>query len=103
MQRRFRLIACGLSPQGSDWRRHCSLGSHPLAQQPGSGFLYGLNIDVLGFLVEVVSKKTLAEFLEGRLFTPLKMNDTKFFLNDADTSRLAQLYVRARKHARCRE
>jgi CubicO group peptidase (beta-lactamase class C family) len=88
-------IACGLyadkHPIGEDMIR---LAEIPLAQQPGSGFLYGLNIDVLGFLVEVVSERTLAEFFEQRLFTPLQMKDTKFFLDDADVARLAQLYVR---------
>jgi CubicO group peptidase (beta-lactamase class C family) len=87
-------IACGLyadkDPIGEDILR---LGGIPLAQQPGSGFLYGLNIDVLGYLVEVVSEKTLAKFFEERLFIPLEMKDTKFFLEDADTARLAQLYV----------
>ncbi len=88
-------IACGLSadkdPIGEDIVR---LARIPLAQQPGSGFLYGMSIDVLGYLVEVVSGQTLAEFFEERLFTPLEMKDTGFFLEDADTSRLAQLYVR---------
>jgi len=88
-------IACGLYADedriGDDVTR---LARIPLAQQPGSGFLYGLSADVLGYLVELVSKKTLAEFFEERLFSPLEMKDTKFFLEGADTSRLAQLYVR---------
>jgi CubicO group peptidase (beta-lactamase class C family) len=88
-------IACGLyadkDPIGADIVR---LARIPLAQQPGSGFLYGLNTDVLGYVVEVVSEKTLAEFFEERLFTPLEMKDTKFFLEDTDVPRLAQLYVR---------
>ena len=88
-------IACGLyadeDPIGDDI---VSLARIPLAQQPGSGFLYGLNTDVLGYLVEVVSKQTLAEFFEERFFTPLEMKDTKFFLEGSDISRLGQLYVR---------
>lgn len=88
-------IACGLyadkNPIGEDVAR---LAQIPLAQQPGSGFLYGLNIDVLGYVVEVVSKKTLAEFLKERLFVPLGMKDTNFYLEGADIPRLAQLYVR---------
>ncbi|MHC5065240.1 MAG: serine hydrolase domain-containing protein [Planctomycetota bacterium] len=88
-------IACGLyadeDPIGDDVVR---LAGIPLAQQPGSGFLYGLNTDVLGHLVEVVSGRSLAEFFEERLFVPLGMVDTKFFLAEADVPRLAQLYVR---------
>jgi CubicO group peptidase (beta-lactamase class C family) len=78
-------------PIGKDVR---DLASIPLAQQPGSGFLYGLNTDVLGHLVEVLSEQTLAEFFEERFFVPLGMKDTKFFLDQADVPRLAQLYVR---------
>ena len=89
-------IACGLyaddDPIGEDIRK---LAGIPLAKQPGSGFQYGLNTDVLGRLVEVVSGNRLwRKFFEQRLFAPLDMKDTKFFLEDADIPRLAQLYVR---------
>lgn len=76
---------------GNDVRKLAAL---PLAQQPGSGFLYGLSIDVLGHLVEVTSDQTLAEFFEERMFRPLGMEDTSFFLPERKVSRLAQLYVR---------
>jgi CubicO group peptidase (beta-lactamase class C family) len=88
-------ITCGLDadtdPIGSDV---CQLAGIPLAQQPGSGFLYGLSTDVLGRVIEVASERTLAEFLKERLFIPLGMDDTAFFLDDEDAPRLAQLYVR---------
>jgi CubicO group peptidase (beta-lactamase class C family) len=64
----------------------------PLFLQPGSGFEYGLNTDVLGRVIEVASGQTLDAFLRERVFTPLKMNDTYFHLPKEKRSRLASLY-----------
>jgi len=69
------------------------LGTVPLMFEPGTQFRYGLSIDVLGHLVEVVSGLTLAEFFEQRIFSPLRLTDTQFFLTDADAERLASVYV----------
>ncbi len=69
------------------------LGKLPLFNEPGEKFLYGLNSDVLGYLVEVVSGKSLAAFLRERLFEPLGMQDTYFYLPDNKHSRLAWLYT----------
>src|SRR6185295_16352214 len=49
------------------------LGPLPLFNQPGEKFTYGLNTDLLGYLVEVVSGKSLAEFFRTRIFEPLGM------------------------------
>jgi CubicO group peptidase (beta-lactamase class C family) len=65
----------------------------PLVCQPGSAWEYGLNTDVLGHVVEVVSGKSLEEFLRERVFTPLKMNDTSFNLAKDKHGRLASLYA----------
>jgi CubicO group peptidase (beta-lactamase class C family) len=65
----------------------------PLVCQPGSAWEYGLNTDVLGHVVEVVSGKSLEDFLRERLFTPLKMNDTCFNLPKDKHSRLSSLYT----------
>lgn len=70
-----------------------TLARLPLAQQPGEGFNYGLNTDVLGYLVEVVSGKPLPEFLRERLFEPLGMRDTTFFLDPKGSGRLAKVYA----------
>jgi CubicO group peptidase (beta-lactamase class C family) len=64
----------------------------PLKFQPGTGFEYGLNIDVLGRVIEVASGKTLDAFLRDRLFTPLKMQDTFYVVPPEKRSRLAALY-----------
>ncbi|MCX6143179.1 MAG: serine hydrolase [Ignavibacteriales bacterium] len=64
------------------------LGSLPLFHQPGERFTYGLSIDVLGYLVEVVSGMSLDEFFHKRIFKPLGMNDTYFFLPKKKQARL---------------
>jgi CubicO group peptidase (beta-lactamase class C family) len=69
------------------------LGTLPLAHQPGERFTYGLNIDVLGYLVEKVSGKSLDQFLKERIFQPLGMNDTYFYLPPAKYSRLTPVYT----------
>src|SRR5262245_32809318 len=69
------------------------LAKLPLACQPGSAWEYGLNTDVLGYVVEVVSGKTLAEFCRERIFEPLKMGDTWFVLPKEKWSRLSALNV----------
>ena len=68
------------------------LGSLPLLHQPGAAFSYGLNIDVLGRLVEVLSGLSFDEFLRTRIFEPLGIEDTYFYLPSAKSGRLAALY-----------
>src|SRR5437868_7200522 len=69
------------------------LATVPLNHQPGTTFRYGLSIDVLGRLVEVVSGKLLDQFFEERIFHPLGMKDTAFFVPEEKWSRLAVLYA----------
>lgn len=64
----------------------------PHAAQPGERFVYGYNTDILGALVEVVSGQSLEKFLETRLFTPLSMSDTHFYLPKNKRQRLATVY-----------
>ena len=68
------------------------LGKLPLFNHPGEGYLYGLNVDVLGYLVEVWSGMTLHKFLQTRIFNPLGMKDTHFFLPKEKHNRLVTLY-----------
>jgi CubicO group peptidase (beta-lactamase class C family) len=62
----------------------------PLAHQPGTVWEYSLSSDMLGRVVEAASGKRLSEFLDERLFKPLKMEDTSFWLAREKSSRLAQ-------------
>lgn len=65
----------------------------PLVHQPGEAFTYSLSTDVLGRVVEVASGMPFDEFLQKRIFTPLKMNDTGFRLPQNKVSRLAAVYA----------
>lgn len=62
----------------------------PLIHQPGTYWEYSIATDVLGRVVEAVSGKSLGEFLDERLFKPLKMADTAFWVPPAKIKRLAQ-------------
>lgn len=68
------------------------LGGLPLKHQPGEQYTYGLNTDVLGYLVEVLSGQSLDQFFKTRIFTPLGMNDTYFYLPKEKHNRLVYLY-----------
>lgn len=65
----------------------------PLVAHPGSRFQYGLSVDVLGRVIEIVSGRPLAEFLQERLFDPLGMPDTRFYVDDDRIERLATPYA----------
>jgi CubicO group peptidase (beta-lactamase class C family) len=73
------------------------IAATPLCFQPGEKFLYGLNIDVLGRIIEIVSGCTLDEFLRVNIFEPLGMIDTNFFVAKKDLNRLAKCYEVDRK------
>jgi CubicO group peptidase (beta-lactamase class C family) len=68
------------------------LSTLPLAAQPGSTWHYSLSHDVLGYLIEVISGKTCEAFLRERLFTPLGMDDTSFFVPPERLARFGPLY-----------
>jgi CubicO group peptidase (beta-lactamase class C family) len=70
------------------------LAAIPLAFEPGSRWHYGLSHDVLGALIEVLSKKTLGQFFQDEIFTPLGMKDTFFKIPDDKKHRFAALYNR---------
>lgn len=67
------------------------LAQAPLVHQPGTIFHYSLSIDVLGRLVEVTSGITLDRFFEERIFQPLGMKDTAFYVPEEKWSRLVTL------------
>ena len=68
------------------------LASMPLLHQPGERWTYGLSTDMLGYLVEVISGQSLAEFVTQRILQPLQMNDTHFGLPKEKENRLASVY-----------
>jgi len=69
------------------------LAKLPLMVQPGEEFYYGLNTDVLGYLIEVISGMPLDKYLQQKIFEPLGMKDTYFFLPKEKQGRLVALYT----------
>ncbi|NQW82242.1 MAG: beta-lactamase family protein [Polaromonas sp.] len=69
-----------------------ALGKAPLAQQPGTTWEYSLSVDVQGRVVEAVTGKRLGEFMDERIFKPLKMKDTGFSVPAENASRLAEAF-----------
>ncbi|HEY1271160.1 MAG TPA: serine hydrolase domain-containing protein [Terriglobales bacterium] len=69
------------------------LAGVPLLFNPGEKWEYGLSIDVLGRLVEVVSGKPLDEFMRTRIFEPIGMKDTYFYPPENKLDRLATAYT----------
>lgn len=68
------------------------LAALPLAYQPGTAWVYSNATDVVGRLVEVLSGQSLDAYLAQRVLAPLGMVDTGYFLDAADSSRLAAQY-----------
>lgn len=69
------------------------LGELPLVIQPGTAWHYGINMDVLGRLIEVVSGQSFPDFLEEHLFAPLGMRDTAFHVPADRLDRFAACYL----------
>jgi len=69
------------------------LGTLPLMHQPGQQWTYGLNVDLLGRLVEIWSGMTLEEFFNERIFKPLDMKDTYFNVPEEKANRLVNFFM----------
>lgn len=69
------------------------LAKLPLYHAPGTGWRYGVSTDICGYLVEVLSGKPLDQFLEERIFQPLKMRDTHFEVPDEKDNRFVTNYT----------
>ncbi|MBK7626361.1 MAG: serine hydrolase [Bacteroidales bacterium] len=67
------------------------LGRLPLVHNPGERFTYGLNSDVLGYLVEIWSGETLDNYFHKHIFEPLGMNDTYFYIPEEKKERLVKV------------
>jgi CubicO group peptidase (beta-lactamase class C family) len=70
-----------------------ALAKVPLARQPGTMWEYGLSTDVVGRVVEAVTSMPLGQFLDERLFHPLRMTDTTFHVPADKVKRLAQPFA----------
>ena len=74
------------------------LSKIPLNYQPGTQWQYSIATDVVGHLVEVISGKNLDQFLKERLFEPLSMPDTHFYLTKEKADRLTSQYSPSEKN-----
>ena len=68
------------------------LGTLPLFFQPGEKWMYGVNTDLLGYLIELWSGMTLEDFFTKRIFQPLGMNDTYYNVPPEKASRLVNFF-----------
>jgi CubicO group peptidase (beta-lactamase class C family) len=75
-----------------------ALGKLPLSFQPGTKWQYGLNSDLLGCLIEVISGMNLEDFLRKNIFEPLGMKDTYFNVPASKANRLATVYTEDSLH-----
>lgn len=75
-----------------------ALARLPLSHQPGEKFTYGLSVDLLGCLIEVISGKNLNDFFMERIFRPLGMKDTYFNMPADKASRLVAVYTEDSLH-----
>jgi CubicO group peptidase (beta-lactamase class C family) len=69
------------------------LAQLPLLYQPGEAWVYSVSVDLQGYLVQKLSGKPLGVFLRERIFQPLGMKDTDFFVPEAKLPRLATIYT----------
>lgn len=80
-------------PERMDLATCCETwASLPLLFQPGAEWNYSVASDVLGRIIEVISGVTLDQFFAQRIFQPLGMSDTRFWISEEESSRLAALY-----------
>jgi CubicO group peptidase (beta-lactamase class C family) len=77
-------------PAPDEWMRR--LGSLPLMYQPGERWLYNVGADILGVLIARASGQNLETFMRERLFVPLGMKDTGFFVPASKLDRLPAAY-----------
>lgn len=90
---KFGLTQVGLSHASLTTEEFINLVAKvPLAFQPGERYQYGLSIDVLGRIIEVVSGMKLSDYFRKNIFDPLKMDDTWFYLPKEKHSRLYPVF-----------
>ena len=75
-----------------------ALGRLPLVHQPGEQMTYGLNVDVIGYLIEILSGDKLDQYLKKHIFEPLGMNDTWFYLPEEKRGRLVKVNTEDANH-----
>lgn len=81
------------APPGVDLTAACDMwASFPLLFEPGTAWNYGVSVDVLGRVLEVISGKSIDEVLDERILGPLGMNDTSFWVDEEEFHRVVPVY-----------
>jgi CubicO group peptidase (beta-lactamase class C family) len=70
-----------------------NIAALPLVAQPGTRWKYSISVDIQGLIIEKLTGMSLGDFMQQRIFTPLKMTDTGFWLPTQKMDRLASLYL----------
>ena len=95
----------GMDPSNVGYRKQGVLGSPdlqslvdkvasiPLMHQPGTKWEYSISVDLQGAIIERITGMTLGEYLDKKLFTPLGMSDTAFYVSAGKADRLADLFA----------
>ena len=95
----------GMDPSNAEYRKQDVLGSSdlqslvnkvasaPLMHQPGTKWEYSISVDLQGAIIERITGMTLSEYLDKKLFTPLGMTDTAFYVSADKADRLADLFA----------
>jgi len=85
--------------RASNWRaaatmaeRVAAISALPLAHHPGTAWQYGVSTDILGHVVELITGMSLADFFQERIFDPLGMHDTAFWVPPEKLPRFTALY-----------
>ena len=81
-----------VEPVLEKWMQAFAQARLPLAFQPGTDFRYSFSIDLLGYIIQLASGQLFEEFLQERIFAPLGMPDTAFWVPPEKLPRLAGLY-----------
>ncbi|MGA1341711.1 MAG: serine hydrolase domain-containing protein [Hyphomonas sp.] len=68
------------------------VASVPLLFQPGTGWAYSASVDIQGYLIQKISGQSFGNFLKTRVFDPLGMKDTGFYVPDAELGRLSDVF-----------
>ena len=78
---------------GSTCQFAAAAASAPLLHNPGEKWSYGINMDVLGCVVEIISKMTFADYLQKNIFDPLGLKSIGFSVNPQDKDSFTTLYT----------
>ena len=73
------------------------LAKIPLLYQPGTRWAYSVSMDIQGYIIEKLTGQSLPDFMQQRIFGPLGMKDTGFFVPKEKRNRFAELYVESNK------